>query len=411
MHTADPLIKIVKAKKSTLYAEDGKKYIDGVSSWWVNTHGHSQQLISKQLRKQLKVHQQLLFANFTHQGAIDLAQNLLKLLPTHFKWVFYSENGSTAVEIAIKMALQYWHNQNPYTKKTKIICFKEGYHGDTFGAMSVSGKTAFNRPFWSHLFDVHTIKVPYCGHEAESLQQLNDLTKTDEIAAFIYEPLILGSAGMRCYSKSGLNALLKCCHQHHIITIADEVMTGFGRTEKLFASDSLEEKPSIICLAKGLTGGCLPLAVTICSDFIYQAFLSYDVTKAFLHGHSYTANSLACQAALANIELLTDGKCDEQRKYIALNHYKFSQQHVSHPKLTRCECLGTILAVEYKVENPSYFSALRHQLYHFFLARGIFLRPLGNVIYLMPPYCISKKELTYIYQSITESLEVQWNKF
>jgi adenosylmethionine-8-amino-7-oxononanoate aminotransferase len=322
--------------------------------------------------------------------------------------IFYTDNGSTAVEAAIKMAFQYWYNQG--LSRTKVICFRNSYHGDTFGAMSVAGKNDFNQPFWKHLFDVETIDIPLKGREDASIQQLKEILKKNETACFIYEPLILGSGGMVIYSPEGLNVLIQICREHQAITIADEVMTGFGRTSSLFASEQMQEKPDIICLSKGITGGFLPLGVTACKEFIYQAFLGEDLRKAFLHGHSYTANPLACSSALASLDLLLEDACTEQRKKIQESHQAFVAKWKNHPKLKRCESLGTILALEYRTESSSYFQSIRDTLYDYFLSQGILLRPLGNVLYVLPPYCITEDELALIYKHIAFTLEGELSK-
>lgn len=401
MHTART-IPIVRAKGPYLYAEDGSAYLDAISSWWVNLHGHAHPYIVEKIRSQAEVLEHVIFADFTHPPAVELASRLLSILPGGLSKVFYSDNGSTAVEVALKMALQYWHNRN--IPKTKVICFKNSYHGDTFGAMSAAGRNEFNKPFWKHLFDVESIDPPLKGQENKSLMQLESILNNGEIACFIFEPLILGSGGMIIYPPDGLSRLIKCCKEHDVLTIADEVMTGFGRTGTLFASEQVSEKPDIICLSKGLTGGFLPLGVTACTTDIYNIFLGEHLHQAFLHGHSYTANPLACSSALASLDLLLDDACKLQREMIAESHKEFCLQWQSHSKLKRCESLGTILALEYQAKSSSYFEPMRDRLYHFFLTKGILLRPLGNVLYILPPYCIQKEELKMIYQEIIFTL-------
>jgi adenosylmethionine---8-amino-7-oxononanoate aminotransferase len=403
MHTACPPIPIVRAKGIYLYAEDGSSYLDGISSWWVNLHGHAHPYIVEKIKSQAEVLEHVIFADFTHAPAVELATRLLSILPGSMSKVFYSDNGSTAVEVALKIALQYWHNRN--TPKTKVICFKNSYHGDTFGAMSAAGRNEFNKPFWKHLFDVESIDPPLKGQENHSLSQLQSILNQGNVACFIFEPLVLGSGGMIIYSPHGLDKLIQCCRQHHVLTIADEVMTGFGRTGTLFACQQLIENPDLICLSKGLTGGFLPLGVTVCNENIFNAFLSDQLSQAFLHGHSYTANPLACSSALASLDLLLDNSCSMQRKMIEACHQDFCNQWRFHPKLKRCEHLGTILALEYKTESRSYFQSIRDRLYHFFLKKGILLRPLGSVLYVLPPYCIQADELTFIYDKIILTLE------
>ncbi len=347
----------------------------------------------------------VIFADFTHAPAVKLASRLLPLLPGKMARIFYSDNGSTAVEVALKMALQYWQNQDQKTPKTKVICFKNSYHGDTFGAMSAAGKNEFNRPFWKHLFEVECIDPPLTGQESTSLAHLDSILEKGTSACFIFEPLVLGSGGMVIYSAEGLSSLINRCRQHQVLTIADEVMTGFGRTGTLFAGEQIEEKPDLICLSKGLTGGFLALGVTACTEQIYNAFLSDHKQQAFLHGHSYTGNPIACSSGLASLDLLLEKSCTHQREMINRLLKEFCQKWQLHPKLKRCECLGTILALEYICETASYFETMRYKLYTFFLSKGILLRPLGNVLYVLPPYCIQEDELRFIYDQIEQTLE------
>jgi adenosylmethionine---8-amino-7-oxononanoate aminotransferase len=403
MKTARPPIPIVRAKGIYLYAENGDRYLDAISSWWVNLHGHTHPYIAQKIQAQSEILEHVIFADFTHAPAVELASRLLSILPGVMTKIFYSDNGSTSVEIALKIALQYWHNQK--ISKTKVVCFKNSYHGDTFGTMSAAGKNEFNRPFWRHLFDVESIDPPTKGQEDKSLSQLQSILEQDEVACFIFEPLILGSGGMIIYSPNGLDRLIQRCKEHQVLTIADEVMTGFGRTGTLFACNQLREQPDLICLSKGLTGGFLPLGVTACSERIFQAFLGDHLQQAFLHGHSYTANPLACSSALASLDLLLENSCFLQRKTIESLHHTFCQKWRSHPKLKRCEMLGTILALEYHSKTHSYFDSLRDRLYYFFLDKGVLLRPLGNVLYILPPYCIQVEELQFIYDQITLTLE------
>lgn len=406
MQTARQPIPIVKAKGVYLYSEEGRCYLDGISSWWVNLHGHGHPHIIEKIKAQLDLLEQVIFADFTHPPAVELASRLLPLLPGDMSKIFYTDNGSTAVEVALKMAFQYWHNKNPSTKKTKVICFEKSYHGDTFGAMAAAGRNEFNRPFWSHFFDAEAIEAPVAGRESASLSQLSAILEKNQSACFIFEPLVLGSGGMILYPPEGLDTLIKLCRQHEVLTIADEVMTGFGRTGTLFACEQLAEKPDIVCLSKGLTGGFLPLGATACKKEIFDAFLGENLQNALLHGHSYTANPLACSSALASLDLLLEPFCYRQREMIAANHRRFCNRWQGHAKLVRCDSLGTILVLEYRTDaDTSYFQPLARKLYSFFLKRGLLLRPLGNVLYILPPYCISEEELEFIYDQIALTLE------
>lgn len=401
MQTADLPIAIVKGEGVHLFDDKGNKYIDAVSSWWVNIHGHAHPYIAEKVYDQLKQLEHVIFAGFTHPKAIELAEALLMKLPENQTKIFYSDNGSTAVEVALKMAFQYW--QNSGEKRPKIIAFKNAYHGDTFGAMSVSGRSAFTKPFNDFLFDVEFIEVPSKGNETKSIESLisNIRHQTSGIAAFIFEPLVQGTAGMVMYEPEPLNQLLKICKENNILTIADEVMTGFGRTGKMLAIDHLTETPDIVCLSKGITGGTMALGVTSCSEEIYKAFLSDDKIKTFFHGHSYTANPIACSAALASLELFDKENTLKNIERISRKHKAFVGQNYKTTHQFRQQ--GTILAIELNTsENSSYFNSIRDKAYKFFLEKGIILRPLGNVIYVLPPYCINDEDLNYIYSSITQ---------
>jgi adenosylmethionine-8-amino-7-oxononanoate aminotransferase len=398
-----PPIAIVRAEGAILYGEDGRLYIDAVSSWWVTLHGHSHPYIVEKVIAQLKKLDQVIFAGFTHEPAVDLAEKLLAILPPQQQKVFYTDNGSTAVEVALKMCLQYWYNKGQPRKK--VLAFKNGYHGDTFGAMSVSGRSAWTAPFENLLFEVIFIDTPNSGN----LNELREIISScaSGLACFIYEPLVQGSAGMLMYSAEALDVLLKHCRDEGILTIQDEVFTGFGRTGKNFAADHLMAKADIMCFSKGLTGGTMPLGVTTCSLEIYNAFLSSDKMKTLFHGHSFTANPLACSAALASIELLLQDEAQNNIRRICSRHHNFLLQIRGHQRVADVRQTGTILAIEWKTEaGTSYFSELRNLLYDHFLEKGILMRPLGNVIYILPPYCIPNEDLDQIYHEISQALEI-----
>ncbi len=404
MHTAPLSIPIAKAKGAYLYTEDGTAYFDAISSWWVNLHGHSHPYIAESIASQALCLEHVMFAGFTHESAVALGEKLTAL--TGMDKIFYSDNGSTAVETGLKMALQFWHNT--CLPKKKFLSFKNSYHGETFGAMSVSDRNAFNIPFQNHLFPSEHLELPSQGNEEKFLTSLKKTLESQEIAAFIFEPLILGAGGMKTYSPQALSEAIKLCRKYEVLTIADEVMTGFGRTGPLFACDLLEEKPDILCLSKAITGGFLPLGATLCNQKIYDAFLSPSYSKAFLHGHSYTANPLACAAALASLELLLGKPCEAQREMIARSHQAFCKRFHSHPALIRCESLGTILILEYSTAEPSgYLNPIRDRLYRYFMENRILLRPFGNTVHVVPPYCITEEELITIYSHLALSLEKQ----
>jgi adenosylmethionine---8-amino-7-oxononanoate aminotransferase len=404
MQTAEPAIGIVRGEGAYLIAEDGTRYLDMISSWWVNIHGHAHPYIAERISKQLSILEHTIFAGFTHEPAIELAEKLLEILPPQIKRIFYSDNGSTAVEVGIKMALQYWYNQG--IKKQKIIALENSYHGDTFGAMSVSDRSIFTNPFKDFLFEVIFVPVPVPGQENEAMTKFMEvIDQHGDIAAFIFEPLLQGTAGMVMYDAITLDKMIAAAREKNIIIIADEVMTGFGRTGKIFATDYLSNKPDIFCLSKGITGGFLPLGVTACDADIYNAFLSSDKIKAFFHGHSYTANPLACTAAIASLELLLGEPCQEQINNISGWHSKFSENISTHPFIKNIRNIGTVMAIELKTqEGTSYLSEIRDTAYRYFLDRGILMRPLGNIIYLIQPYCITKVEMETVYDVILNFL-------
>jgi adenosylmethionine-8-amino-7-oxononanoate aminotransferase len=402
MKTALPPIPIVRGEGACLYAEDGTKYIDAISSWWVNIHGHAHPYIAQKVAEQLNKLEHAIFAGFTHTGAIELAERLLQLLPGNQAKAFYSDNGSTAIEVAIKMCLQYWHNKGE--QRTKILAFKNAYHGDTFGAMSVSGRSAFTAAFDSLLFEVEFIDLPNADNIDIIKHQISNL-KTG-LSCFIFEPLVQGSAGMLMYDAQYLNALMAHCHKEGVLLIADEVFTGFGRTGKPFACDHVTTQPDIMCFSKGLTGGTMAFGLTTCTQAIYDAFLSDDKLKTLFHGHSYTANPVACAASLASLDLFLEPSTQQNIDRIADKHAIFAAKLKGHKSLKTARQTGTILALEWETgSNTSYFSTLRDKLYYYFLNAGIILRPLGNIIYILPPYCITNNELEHVYNTIEKALD------
>ena len=402
MKNALPNLPIVRGEGVYLFDEQGKKYIDAVSSWWVNIHGHAHPHIAGKVAEQLRTLEHVIFAGFTHEPAVQLAERLLPVLPARQSKAFYSDNGSTAVEVALKMCLQYWVNTSKQ-QRTKIIAFKEAYHGDTFGAMSVSGRSIFSDPFKSWLFDVEFIELPNEQNIEQLKAKINYLS--NEVACFIFEPLVLGAGGMLMYEAKYLDELLETCQRHQILTIADEVMTGFGRTGQYFACEELQHEPDIFCLSKGLTGGTMPLGLTTCNDKIFNAFLSDDQLKTLYHGHSFTANPVACAAALASLDILLEPETLSNIKRVTDRHHGFAAEIKGHPKLKTIRQKGTILVMEWESgTDTSYLNGLRNRLYLYFLEKGIIMRPLGNIIYILPPYIISDADLDYIYQSIRDAL-------
>ena len=396
---------IVKGKDALLWDENGKEYIDAIASWWVNPFGHSNQVIADAIYKQLTTLEHVLFGGFTHNVAVELAEKLLSILPNNQKKIFYSDNGSTAVEVAIKVALQY--NYNKGIKKTKIIAFEDAFHGDTFGAMAASGISFFTEAFKGSLLEVTRIPVPNNENKNQVLQQLENLVKTNDYTAFIFEPLVLGAAGMVMYQPEVLNQLITICKQNNVFTIADEVMTGFGKTGKTFACDYLAEKPDMMCLSKALTGGTIPMAITTFSQEIFEGFYDDDTNKALFHGHTFTANPTGCAAALASISLLENHEMQANILRINQSHLEFERKIKNHPKVKTTRVLGVIFALEIKTESQeSYYGTMRNKLYNFFIENGIILRPVGNIIYILPPYIITENQLQKVYATIEKALEI-----
>ncbi|UFH54591.1 adenosylmethionine--8-amino-7-oxononanoate transaminase [Spirosoma sp. KNUC1025] len=404
MQTAPLPIPIARAEGSVLYGTDGREYLDMISSWWVNLHGHAHPHIAERVSEQLRTLEHVIFADFTHQPAVELAERLLTILPQNQAKVFYSDNGSTAVEVALKMAFQYWHNLG--RPRRKVVALENAYHGDTFGAMAVGGRSAFTAPFAPFLFDVDYLPVPTTGTESNVLERAEALL-TDEVAAFIVEPLVQGAGGMNMYEPETLDKLFQLARRNGSLIIADEVMTGFGRTGQLFASDYLVEKPDLMCLSKGITGGTMALGVTACTQTIYDAFLSTDKHKTLFHGHSFTANPLACAAALASMDLLLRPETQASIQRIAKNHADFAKHLASKDTVENIRQRGTLLAFDLVAgEQTSYFNTIRDIAYNFLLDRGVLMRPLGNVLYLMPPYCTTNEQLAYTYSQVNELLMI-----
>jgi adenosylmethionine---8-amino-7-oxononanoate aminotransferase len=400
-----PPIPVIRAGGAILTDENGKEYIDAISSWWVTLHGHSHPYIAERIFEQARKLEQVIFTGFTHEPAIELAERILPILPGGFTKIFYSDNGSTAVEVAIKMAIQYWQNRESHAKpvRRKILAFKNSYHGDTFGAMSVSERGIFTRAFRDYLFEVIFIDTPAPDNMEEIRAMV--LRHTEEIACFIYEPLIQGAGGMLIYDAGLLDNLLDTIRSQGIICIADEVMTGFGRTGKLFAGEYLRNQSDILCLSKGLTGGAMAMGITAATEKIFDAFLSDDRQKTFFHGHSFTANPLACSAALASLDLLEKQECMEAIHLIGEKHRVFAGKIKNHPLVKQVRNLGTVIAFGINSGKDSYLNNIGTSITEQALNEGIYLRPLGNTIYLMPPYCISEAQLDKIYTFLAEMLE------
>lgn len=397
------MLGIVKAKGALLYDENGKEYIDGIASWYTSVYGHCNDYILAKVYDQMQRLDQVIFSGFTHEPAVRLSEELVKILPSGQEKLFFSDNGSTASEIGIKMALQYHFNRG--TKRKVMLAFEEGFHGDTFGAMSVSGLSVYNGPFEDFFIEVERIPVPTKNNIRDILPHLENRLKQNNIAGFIYEPLVQGAAAMKMHDADGLDQILRLLKSHDILTIADEVMTGFGKTGKHFASDYIPSKPDIICLSKALTAGLLPMAITSCTQKVYNAFYSDEIAKGLFHGHTYTGNPLACTAALAGLELLQSEEIQDNIKRVMKSHQQFDVEIKDHPKVAGTRQCGIIYALDLNVKMERYGN-LRDKLFKHFMDNGVFLRPLGNTIYILAPYVVSDVQLQKIYEVIKSSLEI-----
>jgi adenosylmethionine---8-amino-7-oxononanoate aminotransferase len=424
-------IGIIKGEATLLFDEEGNQFIDAISSWWVTLHGHAHPYIAEKIYQQALTLEQVIFAGFTHAPAVNLAERIIGILPGSFSKVFYSDNGSTSTEVALKMAIQYWSNKreieirkskieseiqntiytetgrNGENKRKKILAFKNSYHGDTFGAMSVSDRGVFTLAFHDLLFEVIFIETP----TTENIADLKNIIHKHghDIACFIYEPLVQGAGSMKMTDPYLLNELIHIAHLNGIICIADEVMTGFGRTGRLFASEYMQNKPDIICLSKGLTGGTMALGITACSEKIYSAFVSDNKLHTFFHGHSFTANPLACTAALASLDLLEKESCSKKIEWICIQQANFIEKICNnanlYPKLIHNpRQLGTIAAFEISSGADEYLNNISGTITKRCMEQGVYIRPLGNTVYIMPPYCITPQELNKVYVVILSVL-------
>ena len=403
--TASAPIAITKGKGALLWDENGNEYIDAIASWWVNPYGHSNTFIADAIYKQLTTLEHVLFGGFTHEPAVEVAEKLVTILPNNQQKLFFSDNGSTAVEIAIKVALQYFFNKGE--KRTTIIAFENAFHGDTFAAMAASGISLFTDAFQGMFIDVVRIPVPVVGQEEVSFSALAKALKNHDCAGFIFEPLVQGAAGMVMYEPAALDTLIQMCKANNVLTIADEVMTGFGKTGKTFASDYLVEQPDMMCLSKALTGGTIPMAITTFTQEIFDAFYDEDINKALFHGHTFTANPTGCAAALASLELLQTPEMQANLERVNAKHLAFEKRVQSHPKVITTRVLGVIFALEIKTDSAaSYYGNLRNKLYNFFIENGVILRPVGNIVYILPPYVITDEQLEKVYQVVESALEI-----
>ena len=392
------MTKIARGEGAWLETPSGDLILDAISSWWVVTHGHRYPPIVAAIKEQVDKLDQVIFAGFTHEPAERVARDLIELASPGLSHVFFSDSGSTSVEVALKMALGYWRNIGE--PRNRILALEHGYHGDTIGGMSVGARTIFNAPYAPLLFEVGRIPFPSAGHTQDSIDVLDAVCAEGSVAAFIVEPLILGAGGMLTYPAHVLAEMKRVCEAYGVLFIADEVMTGWGRAGTLFACERANVAPDIVCLAKGLTGGSVPLAVTLCRHEIFEAHRSIDRTKTFFHSSSYTANPIACAAAAANLEVWKTEPVAERITSLTQRQAKHLRSLRTDTRFKNQRQLGTITAVDLDAPDAGYLAAIGPKLYAFFLERNILLRPLGNTIYVMPPYCISEAELDEVYDAI-----------
>jgi adenosylmethionine---8-amino-7-oxononanoate aminotransferase len=412
MKTAPPPLKVVRGDGIWLELDDGRRIIDCISSWWVTIHGHSHPVLAEALYRQAQTLEQVIFTGFTHEPAEQLARRLLTHLPASLCRVFFSDNGSTAVEVALKMAYQYWQNRGE--RRTRFIGFEGGYHGDTLGAMSVGRGSSWWNPFRPLQFATDLVPFPATFEagtdieirEKQALQVIERLLeqRRDRYAGIFIEPLIQGAGGMRMCRPRFLQALETLVREFNVLLIYDEVMTGFGRTGELFACLKSQTTPDLICLSKGLSGGCLPLAVTVATEAIYQAFYSDDSRKAFFHSHSYTGNPLACATGVASLDLLEQHPNGYQQ--LEALHQQYLEHYLRDcPKVENLRVCGTIAAMEIKTGTGGYFDTISPLLKARFLDHGLLMRPLGNTLYVMPPYVITSEQLQRVYQIMRQVLD------
>ena len=409
------LPRIVRGEGAWLLTDDGRRILDAISSWWVNLHGHAHPKIANAIAEQARQLEHVLLAGFVHEPVERLAEELRRVVPAELKHVFFSDDGSTAVEVALKMAVQYWRNVGR-PDKSEIVALEHGYHGDTAGAMSVSDDSPFTAAFQQMRFRVHRVHSAYCyrcpvGLKrascniecADSLEKLL-VERGDKIAAVIVEPLLQGAGGMIVHPVEFLQRVRKLTAQHNVLLIADEVLTGFGRCGAMFASELAGISPDVMCVSKGITGGFLTLGATLVTQKIFEAFGGDDPARTFWHGHSYTGNPIACAAAVANLEIFRTEPVLERIAGIAAIHAERLPRFSRNAAVGDVRTIGAMAAIELRTSDAGYLSELRPKLYEYFLKRDILLRPLGNVIYILPPYCIDADNLHRVYDVIEEAI-------
>lgn len=394
--TYGEMLGISRAEGVYLYDEAGKPYIDAIASWYTCVYGHCNPAITERVSAQMKQLDQVVFAGLTHEPAVRLSEALVRVLPAGQEKIFFSDNGSTAVEVGVKMALQYHFNRGE--KRKILLAFEEGFHGDTFGAMSVSGLSVYNGPFRDFSLEVRRIPVPDAPEPTETLEEIRRLAHSGELAAFVYEPLVQGAAAMKTHDPAGLDRILQAVRETGALLIADEVMTGFGKTGSCFASEKLNCLPDILCMSKALTAGLLPMGATSCTANVFNAFYSEELARGFFHGHTYTANPLSCTAALAALDLYHSDHIQEGIRNIGEWHREFEEEAAAHKAVASTRRIGVILALDLDLPVPRY-GKLRDRMYRHFLDHGVFLRPLGNTIYFLPPYVVQKEQMQAVYEA------------
>lgn len=402
---AGPAVEIARAEGSYLHAKNGRKILDAISSWWVITHGHCHPKITEAVQEQAGKLDQVIFAGFTHEPAEALASKLMEITDPRLEYVFFSDSGSTSVEVALKMAIGMFA-ETGRPRKT-VVALEGAYHGDTFGAMAAGARGVFSKHYEDFLFNVKRLPFPEEGAEHVTIEAFEMLLRRsgDDIAALIVEPLVQGAAGMRMYPSEVLGILATLCKRHGILFIADEVMTGFGRTGTMFACEQAGITPDIMCLSKGLTGGFLPMGATLCTKQVYKAFYHADRSRTFFHSSSFTGNPLSCAAALANIRIWEEEDTLARVQAINRSHMRVRQWFDARPDIEKVRITGTIMAFDIKAPDGGYLSDLAPKLYEFYMANDVLLRPIGNSVYILPPYCTSLQELDRVYDTLWRSLD------
>lgn len=397
----DEFIPIARAEGAVIETPSGRRIVDAISSWWVVTHGHRYPPIIEAIKRQADALDQVIFAGFTHEPAERVARALVALAPDGLAHVFYSDSGSTAVEVGLKMALGYWNNIGE--PRSRILALQHAYHGDTIGTMSAGARGVFNSAYEPLLFDVERLPFPAPGREQATLDALEVACRVQPVAALMVEPLILGAGGMLTWPASTLAEMKRICERYRVLLIADEVMTGWGRTGTLFACEQAGITPDILCLAKGITGGSLPLAATLCTAPIFEAHYSTDRRRTFYHSSSYTANAIACAAAAANLEVWQSEPVKDRIANLSAMQAERLELIRGDDRFLNVRQCGTIAAFDVRCSDPGYLAGIGPRLYDFFLERNVLLRPLGSTIYVLPPYCVGPDDLDHVYEAISEA--------